>query len=527
MSASYYLKTGNRNTMILLVSIGLLIIIIACINLINFSTALAPVRMRSINTQKVLGSSNWELRRALSTESVGIILISWFLSLGIVEILIRLKMLTFMGFTPSLITYWHIIGYTGIIALVTGVIAGVYPAWYMTSFPPALVLKGNCALSGRGKRLRMFLIGFQYIVSFVLIVTAGFIFLQNRFMQNYISGIDKDQILVASLPQMPYQSSEYRNFTNTLKSFAEIDDIAYAKSSLGGENGYTQYAFLYKEKMYGHYYIDVTTNFCKVMGMKIVSGEDFLPSDSILHNDLNFIATQDLQQKTGIPAGSTLDFFVWGMNVKLKGYVNNVQFTSLRSEALPYIFCPNGKYSSDILPFAYIRVKAGSNMRTALKHIRQTLAKCFIGYPVEVKFYDQVYSQLYQKEAEQQRMITLFSLLAILISLVGVFGLIIFEAEQRRKEIGIRKVYGAHTYQILWIFGQSYLTLSIVSSIIATPIAWYIVSKWLEQFTERIDITPWMFILTCIIISLITLITITIQNYRAATSNPIKNLKTE
>ena len=166
-------------------------------------------------------------------------------------------------------------------------------------------------------------------------------------------------------------------------------------------------------------------------------------------------------------------------------------------------------------------------MRAALKHIRQTLAKCFIGYPVEVKFYDQVYSQLYQKEAEQQRMITLFSLLAILISLVGVFGLIIFEAEQRRKEIGIRKVYGAHTYQILWIFGQSYLTLSIVSSIIATPIAWYIVSKWLEQFTERIDITPWMFILTCIIISLITLITITIQNYRAATSNPIKNLKTE
>lgn len=503
MSASYYLKTGDRSTMVLIVSIGLLIIIIACINLINFSTALAPVRIRSINTQKVLGSSNWELRRALLTESVGTVLISWLVSLSIVEMLIRLKVLSFMGFTPSLITYWHIIGYTGIIALVTGIIAGLYPSWYMTSFSPALVLKGNYALSGRGKRLRMSLIGFQYIISFVLIVTAGFIFLQNRYMQNYTSGIDKDQILVASLPQMPYQSSEYRNFTNTLKSFAEIDDIAYAKSNLGGGSGYTQYAFLYKGEMHGHYYIDVTANFCKVMGLKIVSGEDFLPSDSIYHSDLNFIATQDLQQQTGIPAGEILDFFVWGVNARLKGYVNNVQLTSLRSEALPYIFCPNGKYGSDILPFAYIRVKAGSNMRTALKHIRQTLAKCFIGYPVEVKFYDQVYSQLYQKEAEQQRMITLFSLLAILISLVGVFGLIIFEAEQRRKEIGIRKVYGAHTHQILWIFGQSYLTLSIVSSIIATPIAWYIVSRWLEQFTERIDITPWMFILTCIIISLI------------------------
>ena len=185
------------------------------------------------------------------------------------------------------------------------------------------------------------------------------------------------------------------------------------------------------------------------------------------------------------------------------------------------------KYGSDILPFAYIRVKAGSNMETALKHIRQTIAKCFVGYPVDIKFYDQVYSQLYQKEADQQQMITLSSLLAILISLVGVFGLVIFEAEQRRKEIGIRKVYGAYTRQILWMFGRSYLALSIITSVIATPIAWYIVSRWLEQFTERIAITPWVFILTCIVISLITLITITVQNYRTATSNPTDNLKAE
>jgi len=166
-------------------------------------------------------------------------------------------------------------------------------------------------------------------------------------------------------------------------------------------------------------------------------------------------------------------------------------------------------------------------METALKHIRQTIAKCFVGYPVDIKFYDQVYSQLYQKEADQQQLITLSSLLAILISLVGVFGLVIFEAEQRRKEIGIRKVYGAYTRQILWMFGRSYLTLSVVSSVIATPIAWYIVSKWLEQFTERIAITPWVFILTCIVISLITLITITVQNYRTAISNPTDNLKAE
>lgn len=528
MSASYYLKTGNRNTMILLVSIGLLIIIIACINLINFSTALAPVRMRSINTQKVLGSSNWELRRALSTESVGIILISWFLSLGIVEILIRLKMLTFMGFTPSLITYWHIIGYTGIIALVTGVIAGVYPAWYMTSFPPALVLKGNCALSGRGKRLRMFLIGFQYIVSFVLIVTAGFIFLQNRFMQNYISGIDKDQILVASLPQMPYQSSEYRNFTNTLKSFAEIDDIAYAKSSLGGENGYTQYAFLYKEKMYGHYYIDVTPDFGEVMGFKLLEGRFFLASDTISSNKYTYcLGTKRIKDEQHIPTDTPFR----GNHSKsnyIVGYIDDVIFTSSRVNAFaysPFLFTVESQLTK--LPYAYIRIKAGSDVSTALRHIHETAEKIFPGYPVEVNFFNTYYQQLYEKETNQQYMVTLFSLLAIIISLVGVFGLTIFETAYRRKEIGIRKVYGAKTSDILWNFNRTYLRIITICSIIASPFAWFFMDKWLQNFIIRINLSPWVFLIAFAIIIILTLTIVTIQNYRAATSNPTENLKIE
>lgn len=527
MYSPYYFKTGSRSTMTLLVSIGFLIILIACINLINFSTALAPVRMRSINTQKVLGSTNGELRRALTLESVVIVLVSWLLSLCIVAALIHLNVLSFMGFTPSLLVYWKYVVYTGLIAVLTGIVAGLYPAWYMTSFPPALVLKGNYALSGKGQRLRTILIGFQYIVSFALITTAAFIFLQNRFMRNHELGIDKDQILVASLPQQPFHSSPYRKFDSQLKSFAEIDDIAYAKWELGAKEGYSQYAFTYKGNQYGHQYIDVTPNFCRVMGMHILSGSDFLPSDSIYTSQLNFIATQDLQQESGIPAGETLDFFPWGMKALLKGYVNNVQFTSLKMNPVPYVFCPNGAHSNQVLPFAYIRVKAGSDMDTALKHIRETISDSFTSYPTEVKFYDQVYGQLYQKETDQQKIITWFSLLAILISLVGVFGLIIFEAEHRQKEIGVRKVYGASIRQVLWMFGRSYLILSVVCSLIASPIAWYAVSEWLKQFNERIPISPWVFLGTCLLISAITLVTITIQNYRTATSNPVDYLKSE
>ena len=528
MHSPYYLKTGSRSTTALLVVIGMLIIAIACINLVNFSTALAPMRMRSINTQKVLGSTNGELRRALTLESVCTVLVGWLIALGITATLIHLNVLSFMGFTPSLLTYWPYVAGTGMIALAVGIIAGLYPAWYMTSFPPALVLKGNYALSGKGKRLRTLLIGFQYVVSFALIVSAAFIFLQNRFMRTRDLGFQKDQVLVASLPEMPYQSSPYHNFYTKLKSYAEIDDIAFAKWELGSSEGYTSYMFRYNGTEYGHYFIEVSTNFLDVMGMKLLSGTDFLPSDSIGKDPLVFIATEDLQKETGIEAGEMVDFFVWGgLNACIKGFVDNVQFTSFKKSSYPYVFCPNAKYTNGQLPYAYIRVRAGSDMDTALRHIRQTAEECFTGYPVDVKFYDQVYAQLYQREADQQQMITLFSLLAIVISLVGVFGLVIFEAEHRRKEIGIRKVYGASTGEILWMFGKSYLALCLVSSAIAAPVAWYGVTRWLEQFSQRVPLSPWVFVGACAVICLITEVTITVQNYRAATANPVDSLKTE
>ena len=521
MYSPFALKTGSQSAITLLTLIGLLIIIVACINLVNFSTALAPMR-------KVLGSTNGELRRALVGESVCTVLVGWLLALGITAALIRLEVLGFMGFTPSLLTYWQYVAYTGLIALAAGILAGLYPAWYMTSFPPALVLKGNYALSGKGKRLRTVLIGFQYVVSFALIVSAAFIFLQNRYMRTCDLGFEKDQVLVASLPEMPYQSSPYRNFYTKLKSYAGIDDIAFVKWELGASEGYTGYMFRYNGEEYGHNFIEVSTNFLDVMGMKLLSGTDFMPSDSISKDPMMFIATEDLQKETGIKAEEMVDFFVWGnTNARIKGFVDNVQFTSFKKSSYPYVFCCNPKYTNGQLPYAYIRVRAGSDMDTALHRIRQTAEECFTGYPVDVKFYDQVYAQLYQREADQQQMITLFSLLAIVISLVGVFGLVIFEAEHRRKEIGIRKVYGAMTGQILWMFGKSYFALCLVSSAIAAPVAWYAVSRWIEQFSERVPLSPWVFIGACAVICLITEVTITVQNYRAATANPVDSLKTE
>lgn len=527
-----YLKSGSRSAITLLTSIAFLIILIAAINLINFSTALAPMRMRSINTQKVLGSSNSELRWGLTAESVCMVFISWLLSLGIVEILIHLHWLTFLDFTPSLLTYRTYVLLTGLIAIAVGLIAGLYPAWYMTSFPPALVLKGNYALSGKGKRLRQVLIGFQYIVSFTLMVTAGFIVLQNRYMRQRELGFEKDLLIVAQLSGAASTPERLALFETRLKAFAEVEGVAYSDWALGTEEGYSSYAIKYRNEEHGFFLIHVSPDFCQVMEMEVLEGEDFQPGDSAQTLPIKCIATESFHKVTQLPVGEVINFTPWSnVQMQVRGYVSDVLFTSLKtgqnSSRYPYLFCTNPCYTNLPLGTAYIRIKAGSSIDEALLHIRQTLDACFPEYPAEVNFFDELYGRLYQQETKQQHIVTLFSLLAVLISLVGVFGLVIFEAEYRRKEIGVRKIYGATTSQILWMFGRSYLALSVASSVIAAPIAWYGVRQWQQSFAEKVPLSPWVFLAVCLLIGCITLLTITVQNYRAATANPVDSLKAE
>ena len=523
-----HFKGGSRSVSTLLTSIAFLIIVIAAINLINFSTALAPMRMRSINTQKVLGSSNGELRRGLTAESVCTVVLGWLLSLGIVEILIHLKVLSFIGFTPSLLLYKEYVLLTGLVAVAVGLAAGLYPAWYMTSFPPALVLKGNYALSGKGRHLRQSLISFQYIVSFALMVTAGFIALQNHYMRHRELGFDQDQLIVARLYGNAATQQRLSAFDTKMKSYAEVEGVAYSDWALGASEGYSTYGITYRNEEHICYVIHVSPNFCRVMGIPTVMGTDLQPGDSVRSRLMQCVATESFYKSTQLPAGAITDFTSWAdVQMQVRGYVSDVLFTSVKSSTgMPYLFCANPFYSSP-LSTAYIRIQAGSDIDTALRHIRQTLDEYFPEYPAELTFFDELYGRLYQQETDQQQLVTLFSLLAVLISLVGVFGLVIFEAEHRRKEIGVRKVYGASTAQILWMFGRSYLVLAVASSFIAAPIAWYGVRQWQQSFTEQVPLSPWVFAAACLLLVTITLLTITVQNYRAATANPIDSLKAE
>ena len=214
---------------------------------------------------------------------------------------------------------------------------------------------------------------------------------------------------------------------------------------------------------------------------------------------------------------------------EITGYVDNVAFTSNRITAFsgtPFVFTPN-LYDDDVLPFGYIRVKAGSDPAKALRHAREAFEKSFPGYAAEIDFFDNVYKQLYTAETNQQQVVIAFSILAIIISLVGVFGLTIFETQYRRKEIGVRKVFGASTRQILWQFNRASLKVAILCSAVAMPVAYYVMDRWLESFTLRVPLSAWVFLVAFVLIILMTIITVTTQSYRAANSNPIDCVRAE
>ena len=524
----FYFKTGDLQHTRLMILIAILVIGIAAVNLINFTTALTPMRIRSINTQKVLGSSVGSLRTGLVLEAVCTVLLGWLIALGIVACLTQTQALDALDFNPALKDYLPVIFGSVGIALLTGVLAGLYPAWYMTSFPPALMLKGNFALSGKGKRLRTALVSFQYFISACLIVCSTFIFLQNEYQKNIRTGFDRDMLLIAQMPQKPFLSQPYKAFDQQLLGYPEFEGVAYANDRMGGGNVYNIQGFTIAEQHVQPFYVRVSTNFPKVMGMKVTEGRDFLPGDSVGRNVRHYIATKEFKKMYNLPTGQELNAD-WMGKAEITGYVDNVAFTSNRITAFsgtPFVFTPN-LYDDDVLPFGYIRVKAGSDPAQALSHAREAFEKSFPGYAAEIDFFDNVYKKLYTAETNQQQVVIAFSVLAILISLVGVFGLTIFETQYRRKEIGVRKVFGASTSQILWQFNRASLKVAILCSAVAMPVAYYVMNRWLESFTQRVPLSAWVFVAACLLIILMTLVTVTVQSYRAANSNPIDCVRAE
>lgn len=513
-------RSGNREVSFLLFGIALLIIIVAAINYTNFSTALMPLRIKSINTRKVLGSSDTVLRQSLLTEAIVISFVAWLLSLFIVWILQVTSVLPFVEADLGLASNFPLVLISGVVALVTGLVAGVYPAWYTTSVPPAVVLKGSYGLSPSGRKLRTLLICIQFVVSILLIVSSGFIHLQNDYMRRFSLGFDKDQVAIVELNGDMYQN-HHETLANRLKAFPGIEDVAFAAEKVASKDRYNTNTGDYNGKDFQYFMIMSSYNFLRVMGIPVEEGRDFLPSDEA-SDKFAFIFNRSAKEKMQMRAG---DVFGKGFQGHLVGFTGEVKFTSLRNGENNIGFVV-GNFDHPF-PYAYIRLKAGTDVHAAVGHIRRTMTELDPSYPFDVEFYDTIFNQLYQKEEDLRSSVLAFSVLAILISLVGVFGLVVFDTQYRRKEISIRKVNGATSGEILRMFNKAYLKIVVICFVIAAPLAWVGVSKWLEKFAYKTPMEIWVFLFAFLLVTIVTILTVSFQCWKGANANPLNSLKSE
>ena len=507
-----YPKT-SREMLFVLFGIAVLIIVIAGINFTNISTALAPVRIKSINTQKILGGDNSVIRLSLIGEAIGITLIAFVIALVLVLIASDTPMSNLVDADISLKLHPLLIVVTGLIAIATGLAAGLYPAFYITSFQPAMVLKGNFGLSPKGRKLRNMLVGIQFCASFALIIGASFMYIQNRYMQQMPLGYDKDALIVTELSDGIRDSEEA--FKNELLSFAGIDGVGYANFILSSSEDYGGHGRDYHGQSINFECLRTDVNFPDIIGVKINEGRDFMEEDG---EKGAFIFNECARRKFDLELGELVG------NLPIVGFMPDINYASLRTGIVPMAF-----YLEDVSEFdyTYVKVKAGANIHAAKKQVEVALKKFDSEYTFNVRFFDDVLNTTYEKELRLSAQITLAGLIAIFLSIMGVFGMVVFESEMRRKEIGIRKVFGASVKEILLLFNKTYIRILCGCFVLAAPTAWYAVDKWLENFVYKTPMYWWVYLLAFAAVMIVTVGAVTFQSWRTANQNPSESIRPE
>ena len=511
---------GHRETNYVLLGIAFLILFIAGINFTNLTTSLIPLRLKTINTHRVLGCSIYKLQAISLIESIVICLISYILALFIVNDLSYTPIANWVDADIRLSQYKGLILLTALIAILTGCLAGLYPAIRSTSYAPALVLKGSFGLSPKGKKVRVALIGFQYTVSIALIIVTLFMGLQNHFMTSSEQlGFNKDQVAIVNLTPEIYAKHKPQ-YIQKLKDYPGIEDVAFSVYVLSKEDDMIDLEYARhedKDVFFKVFY--ASENFLSVMDIQVEEGRDFTRED-LNKAQSDYIINPAAERDFHLHPGDRFN------DRTVLGVSKDFRFNSCRIASSPFVFALNNDIPNPKL-VSYIRFNSKTNLQEAVAHVRETLKEIDPTFPFEISFYNTILNNLYQKEQTLGKLISLFGIMAILISIVGVFGLVLFETQYRRKEIGIRKINGATTGQILLMFNKTYIRIVSVCFIISIPIAWMGTQQWLENFAYKTPLHLWVFIVAFLIILSVTIGTVTFRNWQAANENPVNSVKSE
>lgn len=523
-------RQGSVVTTYTLLGIAVLVIVLAFINFVNFFFALVPVRIRTLNTFKVFGAPASSLRFNFVFEAFGLVLIAllaaWYVSFA----LQGTEFASYISASLALSQNLEVVGLVAVVAFVMALAASLYPAWYITSFAPALVVKGSFGGTRSGRRLRTLLLGVQFFISIGLIIATSFIRLQHDYMMHYDMGFDKENLLAVRLSERGAVS--YDALRQKLLSDPQVKDVTGATSRLVSV-GRMGWGREFKGRQVAFQSYVVQPDFLRVMGIPITDGRDFLESD--FDKELGtMIFNEAARREFEMQVGDRINGFV-SPDEQIVGFCADFNFKPLQYGVSPFCFylLPKKIQQENYwhLPHVvYVRMTPGADIAAVTAHIRRCIAEVDPRTEpgdIVVRVFDEELGLEYDNERKLTAIVGLFALLAVVIALMGVFGLVLFETQHRRREIAVRRVMGASRGEILAMFNRRYVMLVAVCFVLAVPVSIWAVRHWLAGFAYAVPLYWWVFALALAGVLAVTALTVTVRSWRAVNENPAESVKSE
>ncbi|MBQ8553293.1 MAG: ABC transporter permease [Alistipes sp.] len=504
-------QTGKKHTPIILGSIAFIIVLIAFINFVNFFFALVPVRMRAVNICKVFGASQGTLRWNFLFEAIGLVLLSmaltFYLMIAIQESFITNYSICSLALGDNVAVIIMMVALMVLLA----VVAALYPAFYITRFNASLGVKGGFAQSATGRRLRSVMVGVQFSVAMILIIVTAVFWLQYRFMINYDLGFDRENVVTFASWDLGTRSE---TVVERLQQHPDAVDVTTSAVNLFRCN--QMWGRMYEDKEYRVRANAVRWNFLDFFGFEVVEGQGFTQSSA--ERD-EIVMMSRMHRDVGIPLG-----YKEGNQYTYVGIIKDIRLTSLAQEDEYYAFyCDKSDLRKSHF---YIRLRAGADVKAFAEYVKKLTKELSpASNEPELYFLEEWVEGLYAQTKKDMVLIGLFAGLAIIIALMGVFGIVMFETQHRRSEIAVRKVYGATTRQIVEMLNLRYVWIVGGCFVVAAPVAWQITSRWLESFANRIAQPWWLYIAALLVVLAVTVGLVTLRSWKAATKNPADVVK--
>lgn len=516
--------TGNKATTMTLLAVAVLVIVIAFINFINFFFALVPLRVHSVNTRKVLGASRSRLMTGYVLEAVVMVAVSLVLAAGVTVLFQGSSFASLISCSTAFADNVGVALSAVALGLLVAVASSLYPAFYITSFSPALALKGNFGASRSGRGLRYALVGVQFFISMSLIICATFITLQRAYMVKHDMGFDREELLAANVGDAAASSAaavEAQLMENPrIKAVSWADGDIVRSSRMGWGRSF-------KGQQISFQCYPVSWDFLRFMGIPIVEGRDFTEADEQSEDGV-FIFNEAAKKEFGL----TLDDKLVGHRgeAEIAGFCRDFNFRSLRDGVSPLCLYVFGKHPWRRLKTLLVRTDKNADIPAIKEYVVSVVEKTdpsMSPEDIDVQMLDQQIQNQYRQESMLSTQIGLFSLLAVIISLMGVFGLVMFETEHRRKEIAVRRVNGATVGSILRMFNMEFFRIVLVCFVLAVPVCCLVIGRYLQGFAFKVPMYPWVFVMALAATLLVTAAVVTLRSYKAATDNPSLTLRKE